>query len=65
MLVAAYPTKKALKAEVGNPLRFQETSMFGLQYTDNGMLTVVGPGAYKRKWYAQVWMVDGKISKVT
>jgi hypothetical protein len=70
MLVARYPTKKALKEAnlkeaKGESLRHEETSMFGPEYRTDGRLTVVGPGAYQRKWYAQVTMQDGLISKVT
>ena len=65
MLVATYKTKKLLKASVGKPLRFQETSMFGQEYSDNGRFAVVGPGAYDRKWYAQVTIESGLIKKVT
>ena len=54
MLVFPYKTKKALKESVGKPLRFQETSMFGSEYKPNVWLTGVGPGAYQRKWYANV-----------
>ena len=64
MLVARYPTKKALKAEVGNRLRYEETSMFGPEFKRDGTFPVVGPGAYERKWYAQVTMRDGFIDKV-
>ena len=49
MLVATYPTKKALKENIGNELHFQETSMFGREYKPNGTFAVVGPGAYQRK----------------
>jgi len=65
MLVATYKTKKLLKASVGKPLRFQETSMFRQEYSDNGRFAVVGPGAYDRKWYAQVIVENGIIRKVT
>jgi hypothetical protein len=65
MLAATYKTKKLLKAAVGEPLRFQETSMFGAEYTPNGKFAVVGPGAYERKWYAQVTMENGLIKKVS
>jgi len=65
MLAAYYPTKKLLKASIGKPLRYGETSMFGAEYKDNGKLTVVGPSEYDRKWFANVVMVDGKISKVS
>lgn len=64
MLVANYKTKKLLKSQVGQSLRYTETSMFGAEYRDNGKFCVVGPSAYERKWYAEVWMKNGKIEKV-
>jgi hypothetical protein len=64
MIVACYKTKKDLKAAVGKPLRFSETSMFGPEYKDNGKFAVVGPSAYERRWYAQVTMKNGVIAKV-
>lgn len=65
MMAASYPTKKALKEAVGQPLRYVETSMFGAEYTPNGTFAVVGPSPYQRKWFAQVTMSDGKIAKVS
>ena len=65
MLGASYKTKKQLKENIGKPLRFVETSMFGPEYKDNGNLTVVGPSPHVRKWFAQVTMVDGLIAKVS
>ena len=65
MLAANYPTKKALKEKVGESLRYQETSMFGEEYVPDGILYVVGPDAYHRKWYASVTMANGKIKKVS
>lgn len=65
MLVALYKTKKELKAAVGRLLRYEETSMFGEEYRPNGRFPVVGPGAYQRKWFAEVTMEDGKIAKVS
>jgi cytochrome c biogenesis protein ResB len=65
MMGASYKTKKDLKASVGKPLRYVETSLFGQEYKDNGTFTVVGPSPYERKWYATVVMVDGKIAKVS
>lgn len=64
MLVACYETKKQLKINIGQPLRFLETSLHGPEYRENGRLYVVGPGAYERKWYAEVWMTDSRITKV-
>jgi hypothetical protein len=64
MLAATYKTKAALKASVGQPLRYQETSMFGEEYRDNGTFAVVGPAPYVRKWYAEVTMRAGVIARV-
>jgi hypothetical protein len=64
LAASGYKTKKELKASVGKPLGYDETSMFGPEYKANGELTVVGPSAYERKWFASVKMVDGKIAKV-
>lgn len=66
MLVAPYKTKKMLKESVGRYLIYEETSIFGREYRPDSVLTVVGPGAYERKWYAQVTVdADGIITKVT
>lgn len=64
MLAASYPTKKILKANIGRPLRYVETSMFGAEYRDDGKFCVVGPSPYERKWYAEVTMANGLIAKV-
>ena len=64
-MAANYPTKKALKESIGNTLRYEETSMFGPEYTPNGKFAVVGPSPYQRKWFAQITMKDGVISKVS
>lgn len=65
MMGARYKTKKELKAAIGQPLRYVETSVFGEEYRPNGTFCVVGPSPYERKWFAQVTMTDGKIAKVT
>ncbi len=63
---ASYKHKKDLKASVGQPLRYVETSFFGEEYNPNGKFPVVGPCARtNRKWYAEVTMRDGKIHKVS
>lgn len=64
MLGARYKTKKALKESVGKRLLYQETSFFGPEYKSNGVLTVVGPSPYERKWFATVTIENDKISKV-
>ena len=65
MMAATYPTKKALKASVGQPLDYVETSMFGPEFKSDGTFAVVGPSPYKRNWYATVVMADGLIKKVS
>jgi hypothetical protein len=66
MMGANYKTKKDLKASVGQPLDYIETSMFGAEYDPNGQFAVVGPDPYKkRSWYATVVMVNGLIAKVS
>jgi len=66
MLLTGYKSKKELKASVGKALSYQETSMFGAEFTPNGKFAVVGPDPHNnRKWYASVTMVDGLIAKVT
>jgi len=68
-LCVRYPSKKALKESVGQPLRYIETSLFGNEYHADGWLTVAGrphiSPTVKREFYARVLMQDGKIAKVT
>ena len=65
MMGASYKTKKALKEAVGSPLQYVETSLFGAEYKENGILYVVGPSPDVRKWYAAVTIKDGLIHNVT
>lgn len=58
-----YPTKKALKAAVGQTLNYTETSMFEAEFKANGSFPVAD-GSPKRSWFAKVTMKDGKIAKV-
>ena len=68
MIIFKYPSKKELKANIGKPLRYIETSLFGPEYAPNGTLTVcnrphiTGKG---REWFGRVTMQDGLIIKVT
>ena len=68
MLLAYYPSKKDLKAAIGQTLKFEETSMFGAEYKSNGVLTVAnrphmtGMG---REFFAQVTLENGVIAKVS
>lgn len=67
MIVLNYVSKKDLKASIGKPLRYIETSMFGPEYKDNGMLTganrphITGKG---REFFANVMMENGLIKSV-
>lgn len=67
-LVVKYPSKKELKSNIGEPLRYIETSLFGPEYRPDGILTVANrPHITKmgREFFAQVYMKDGIIQKVT
>ena len=67
MLVFNYESKKALKESIGKPLRYIETSVFGAEYRDNGILTganrphITGKG---REFFATVTMENGLIKGV-
>ena len=67
MIVFNYPSKKVLKENVGKPLQYIETSMFGDEYVRDGQLTganrphITGLG---REFFAVVTMRDGKIAGV-
>ena len=68
MLIFNYPSKKELKTCVGQPLRFEETSMFGAEYRENGKLVGCNRPhltGHKREFFAQVVMNDGLIAKVS
>lgn len=67
-LVVRYPSKKELKANIGKELRYTETSVFGEEYRDNGILTVANRPhitGLGREFFARVTMENGKIAKVT
>ena len=67
-MVVRYPSKKELKANIGQPLKYIETSMFGPEYKANGTHVVAnrphitGMG---REFFAQVTMTNGLIAKVS
>jgi hypothetical protein len=67
MIIFNYPSKKELKASIGKPLRYIETSMFGPEYKPDGMLTganrphITGLG---REFFANVTMENGLIKSV-
>ena len=67
MMLLNYPSKKDLKANIGLPLNYTETSMFGAEYLSNGSFTganrpsITGQG---REFFAKVTMKDNIIAKV-
>lgn len=66
-MIFCYPSKKEMKANIGKPLAYIETSMFGEEYLSDGILyganrphiTKIG-----REFYAKVTMQNGLIVKV-
>lgn len=68
MIILDYPSKKAMRECVGQPLRYQETSIFGPEYESDGVLVgcnrphITG---HKREFFAEVLMRDGKIERVS
>ena len=67
MMILSYPSKKVLREQIGQPLRYIETSMFGPEYRETGTLfganrsSVTGQG---REFFARVTMENGVIAKV-
>ena len=67
MIVFVYPSKKILKENIGKPLRYIETSLFGPEYRRDGTLTganrphITGMG---REFFANVVMENGLIKSV-
>jgi hypothetical protein len=67
MIVFNYASKKELKENIGKPIDYIETSLFGQEYIRNGVMTganrphITGKG---REFFARVTMVDGLIKGV-
>lgn len=67
MLIAKYPSKKECKENIGKPLRYSETSMFGPEYKENGTLVVANRPhitGLGREWFGEITMKNGLIEKV-
>lgn len=78
MLIFLYPSKKVLKENIGKPLKYRETSIFGIEYSPNARLvgsnrpSITGICTYtatgKRKlageFFAEVIMKNGLIEMV-
>jgi hypothetical protein len=69
MMILNYSSKKELKENIGEPLNYTETSIFGPEYRPNG--TFCGSnrpqitGNKGREFFAEVTMREGLIEKVT
>ena len=66
-MIVLYPTKKELKDSIGEPLKYQETSMFGNEYRADGSFSGCNRPhltGFKREFFARITMADGKISRV-
>jgi hypothetical protein len=67
MIIFNYKSKKELKENIGQHLKYIETSMFGDEYLRDGQLTganrphITGIG---REFFAQVIMQNGFIKSV-
>jgi hypothetical protein len=62
-----FPTKKSFQERtIGSSAYsvFMETSVFGQEYKGDGTYAIVGPSPTQRKWYAEVTVTNGLISKV-
>jgi len=68
MMIVHYASKKDLKAAIGQPLKYSETSMFGPEFKADGNFCVArrphlqGGG---REFFASVTMKGGLIAKVS
>lgn len=66
-MLALYPSKKDLKANVGQPLKYAETSLFGAEYRATGKFAVANRPhltGLGREFFAEVTMENGLIKKV-
>ena len=69
MMILNYESKKELKENIGNRLRYTETSFFGEEYKSNGTFAGCNRhwdsrGTGKLEFFAGVTMVDDLISEV-
>jgi len=66
-MVVKYKSKKELRENIGKPLKYIETSLFGPEYRDNGILTVANRPhitGLGREFFARVTMKSGLIVEV-
>lgn len=64
MIIFNYPSKKALKEQIGKQLNYIETSLFGAEYVSDGTMVganrphITGQG---REFFAEVTMKNNRI----
>ena len=66
-MVVKYKSKKELRENIGKPLKYIETSLFGPEYRDNGILTVANRPhitGLGREFFARVTIESGLIVEV-
>ena len=67
LLFTGYNSKKELKAAIGGPLQYRETSLFGPEYKSDGTMYgarrphLLGGG---REFFARVTMANDRIVRV-
>jgi hypothetical protein len=68
MLILNYKSKKELKENIGKRLRYQETSLFGNEYIETGVMTGSNrpmlTGIKGREFFANVTMENNLIKGV-
>ena len=75
MMIANYASKKDLKASIGQPLDYTETSLHGKEYKADGSFAVCNrpsitgikdsQGKRAKEFFAEVTMKNGLIAKVS
>jgi hypothetical protein len=68
MLLTGYKSKKELKENIGQTLRYRETSVFGPEYLADGTFAAAHrpavTGLPGREFFAKITMKNGLIHKV-
>ena len=69
MMIFNYESKKQMKENIGQPLKYTETSFFGEEYESDGSFVgcnrpSLPEGTGTREFFANVTMEDGLIKEV-
>ena len=69
MMIFNYESKKQMKENIGQPLKYTETSFFGEEYKSDGSFVgcnrpTLPEGTGTREFFANVTMEDGLIKEV-